>query len=57
MKVKGINVSINFTTMRSFLRQFKKKKRPEVNDEFELWGRRWRIYDADDEGFKVVEVK
>lgn len=54
MRIDGIKLTINFTTIKDLL--FKKKKRKVVVGEvIELFGYKYRIYDVGDDEFKAYK--
>lgn len=59
MKLTGIKVSINFTTIKGLINRIRKKKefvgKIEVEDRIIVKGIKYRVYDADDETFKAIK--
>jgi len=56
MRIDGIKITIGIDTIREWFRK-KEKRRVQVGELLEIKGFRYRVYDADDEGFKVYGEK
>lgn len=58
MKLTGVKLSINISTIKDFLRKFRSKKGKrdvEVGELIEIHATRYRIYDADNEKFSAFK--
>jgi len=55
MKINGIKVTINLDTLWGIFKLFGKPKPVEVNDILKIHKITYRVYDVDDDGFKVVK--
>lgn len=58
MKLNGIKLSINLSTIKDFLRRLKSKKSKrgvEVGEIIEIHETQYRVYDSDHEQFKAFK--
>lgn len=57
MKIDGFKITIGIDTIREWFKVKKEKSRVRVGEVLEIKGYNYRVYDADDDGFKVYEDK
>lgn len=57
MKIDGVKVTIGIDTLMKFFKKKQPPRKVQVGELIEVFGVRYRVYDADDEGFKAYEEK